>query len=399
MTEIETIGISLVLDNGVAEGMQRLQRDLAAFDQGLGERTARLQRLAERHLAFHLPRHETMTAGAPPAVRPRMREARPHGAAPAAEPAPPRDIARAAPVAERPAQPQRPRLPPATSTLQAVAPRAARPASPQTLVPGARPVTRTPPSLPSVAAPQRAAPSQTNTVGLPAQTAAMPQAAPRPRIAVHLTPPIPPPLTRAAVPHQRATAPAPPPAPRTDPLPTDRAVNAPRFVASTRPPGATVPSDAAHPPPRPLPATPGPPTAPPARPQPRPHAGGPWAAPRPASPAPAPVPNMAPRSPPPLPLPSPPLADHRAEALPPFAPRALVPAPPAEAPPPSPQTPPDNPISPDASSGTIQGELMIDGVQIGRWLAETMARQAAQPPSAARRFNSRMMPAWPGMSL
>jgi hypothetical protein len=47
----------------------------------------------------------------------------------------------------------------------------------------------------------------------------------------------------------------------------------------------------------------------------------------------------------------------------------------------------------------IQGDLLIDGAQIGRWLGETMAREAARPPAAARRFNSRMMPAWPGMSL
>jgi hypothetical protein len=47
----------------------------------------------------------------------------------------------------------------------------------------------------------------------------------------------------------------------------------------------------------------------------------------------------------------------------------------------------------------LQGDLLIDGAQIGRWLAGSMAREAARPPSAARRFNSRMMPTWPGMSL
>ena len=73
MTEIETIGISLVLDNGVAEGMRRLHRDLAMFDRAVGQRAADLQRLAQRHLAPHLPMpRASASVTPPPAPRPKV---------------------------------------------------------------------------------------------------------------------------------------------------------------------------------------------------------------------------------------------------------------------------------------------------------------------------------------
>jgi hypothetical protein len=43
--------------------------------------------------------------------------------------------------------------------------------------------------------------------------------------------------------------------------------------------------------------------------------------------------------------------------------------------------------------------MMLDGIRVGQWISSTMAREAARPPTAARGFNTRMTPAWPGMPL
>jgi hypothetical protein len=47
----------------------------------------------------------------------------------------------------------------------------------------------------------------------------------------------------------------------------------------------------------------------------------------------------------------------------------------------------------------IEGDIMLDGVPVGRWIASAMAKEAARPPTAARGFNTRMTPAWPGIPL
>lgn len=100
----------------------------------------------------------------------------------------------------------------------------------------------------------------------------------------------------------------------------------------------------------------------------------------------APIPTVPPAATPSIavPMPSPPatVAPAMQAATPsPAGARTEAEAPPAVAQPPS-----------------LQGELLIDGMQMGRWLAETIAKQAAGPPTTARRFNSRVAPAWPGLT-
>jgi hypothetical protein len=43
--------------------------------------------------------------------------------------------------------------------------------------------------------------------------------------------------------------------------------------------------------------------------------------------------------------------------------------------------------------------FIFDGAQLGRWISGAMAKEAARPPTAARGFNTRMTPAWPGIPL
>ena len=56
MSEIESIGIALVLDNGVAEGLRRISRDMAVFNHQTELTAARMSRIAQLHLGAYLPR-------------------------------------------------------------------------------------------------------------------------------------------------------------------------------------------------------------------------------------------------------------------------------------------------------------------------------------------------------
>jgi hypothetical protein len=47
----------------------------------------------------------------------------------------------------------------------------------------------------------------------------------------------------------------------------------------------------------------------------------------------------------------------------------------------------------------VEGDVLLDGAQVGRWISTAMAREAGRPPTAARGFNTRMTPAWPGFPL
>lgn len=68
------------------------------------------------------------------------------------------------------------------------------------------------------------------------------------------------------------------------------------------------------------------------------------------------------------------------------------------APPASPPSLPQ-PRALEPTGSTIQGDLLIDGAIMGNWLARTLAHQATRPGTGARRFNARLSPAWPGMPL
>jgi hypothetical protein len=46
---------------------------------------------------------------------------------------------------------------------------------------------------------------------------------------------------------------------------------------------------------------------------------------------------------------------------------------------------------------SVHGNVMLDGVHVGRWVSGAMAKEAARPPTAARGFNTRMTPGWPGI--
>jgi hypothetical protein len=48
---------------------------------------------------------------------------------------------------------------------------------------------------------------------------------------------------------------------------------------------------------------------------------------------------------------------------------------------------------------TVECKYMFDKAQLGRWISQAMAKEAARPPTAARGFNTRMTPAWPGIPL
>lgn len=71
MSEIESVGISLVLDNGVSEGLRRLQHDLAIFDRATALRASTMERLAAAHLTPlqpHMPVKPADRSTTPPPV-------------------------------------------------------------------------------------------------------------------------------------------------------------------------------------------------------------------------------------------------------------------------------------------------------------------------------------------
>lgn len=421
MTEIETIGISLVLDNGVAQGMQRLHRDLAMFDRAVGQRAADLRRLAQGHAAPLLPQQPAPATMTPKPILPRA--VAPH---PAVDN--PTELTAPAERRARTAAATIPSAPVLVKHERAATPRDAHPAataaaaaqSPPPAPPGrhpapvqASPAPKTPatPATPAPA-PRRATSPRPSPPMAPAVPPQVPVTAPpRPRIEVRLasapppaqprpaagvSPPVQNPAVRPARPAISLSTPVPKPEAGPGPV-------APRRVLAPRDPplvGALVPKQA----PATKRAIPTPPRA--AR-----HA------PAPTTPPPLRVPEAkAARS---LPLPAPvahlpqtppiahggiPASDatswQQSPAAPPLEMAAPSPLPPPSSPPlPQATAPAVEPLAQAVTTTPIQGDLLIDGAQIGRWLGETMGRAAARPPSAARRFNSRMMPAWPGMSL
>jgi hypothetical protein len=51
-----------------------------------------------------------------------------------------------------------------------------------------------------------------------------------------------------------------------------------------------------------------------------------------------------------------------------------------------------------ATSGPSQGDVFLDGIRVGRWMTNMLAREAARPQSGATPFDARMGPSWPGMA-
>jgi len=52
--------------------------------------------------------------------------------------------------------------------------------------------------------------------------------------------------------------------------------------------------------------------------------------------------------------------------------------------------------APSASGGPTQGDVYLDGMRVGRWMANSMARAASRPQGGATGFDARMSPVWPG---
>jgi len=71
----------------------------------------------------------------------------------------------------------------------------------------------------------------------------------------------------------------------------------------------------------------------------------------------------------------------------PIAPSVLMePRMPSVAPPPSPQ----------AATGPSHGDVYLDGMRVGRWMSDNLAREAARPQAGGTAFDPRITPAWPG---
>ena len=49
-----------------------------------------------------------------------------------------------------------------------------------------------------------------------------------------------------------------------------------------------------------------------------------------------------------------------------------------------------------SSPTTMHGDVFLDGVRVGRWLSDKLARAANAPPSGSTAFDPRMGPSWPG---
>jgi hypothetical protein len=138
--ELESIGISLVLDDEVAEGIRRMSREIALFSRQTEFTAAQMSRVARQHLGAYLPPEpeRRKPKGAPVTIAgPRAAQTMPAPEAPQAPWPLPQATARA-PSAPMPNPPARSPKPPMslrqTPVVQRVAPqvppqpRASRPA-------------------------------------------------------------------------------------------------------------------------------------------------------------------------------------------------------------------------------------------------------------------------------
>ena len=469
--ELESIGISIILDDKVADGMRRISRDMSLFSRQTELTAAQMSRIARLHLDPYLP---------PEPVRPRPVAAVVTNA--------PRK-AQTMPTTEAPQEP-RLKLPPAAAipspprspmqqepAFAAVAPRAMLPpARPSAPVPP--PAARSAPVVQQAALPGRPASAGHRVLHPPRPEP--PMQTPRELLAAQIVPPRPrsEPTIQQVQPLPRMepapVAPASPASPAV--IPPERAIDAPHVhpqdkhasrptirvalsAPSPTPPPATAAPVAAvetapvqaapHTNPTPTPAPPivRPATSlvrgqaaqtqsvanahSPAPPQTtttsnvvvarRSPLAGPALPPavtaHPASPAPAVLPPMAP-APPPAPAPATRVSrglPFKHVAPPTNKPMALEsgrsPVPPLPSAPALPNLTQStrtsssaaatdaSPAPAQAQFAPMQGDVMLDGAQVGRWISSVMAREAARPPTAARGFNTRMTPAWPGSPL
>ncbi|WP_284944564.1 hypothetical protein [Acidisoma cladoniae] len=365
MDKVQSIGIALLLDNGVAEGLRQISRDMALFGQLMDDTAARMGRLAQRQLA-------------PIMMRQAVQESQ-------------RLSLAESPVFARSPQPTANMRP---EQSRAVAPKL--PEKPQSAAPRliAQNTDPSPPVRP-VSAPN--APVLAKTALL--RSAAPPAPAPKTTAVATVAPPpkTTPIVTKTVAPPARALAPRTPLAASLPTLvatpaalpPAARPAAAPRITialsSSAAPIAAPVP---------PLLAQAA--TSRMAAPRMTPTASQPPTPTQPSTPAPGPVTasSQAPRAPralasvPFAPVPPTSGADRPSDAT--RLDRTIATAP-----------EPQNTTSADgqAAVASLQGDVMLDGMKVGRWISGMMAREATRPPTSARGFNTRMAPAWPGTPL
>jgi hypothetical protein len=54
------------------------------------------------------------------------------------------------------------------------------------------------------------------------------------------------------------------------------------------------------------------------------------------------------------------------------------------------------PPTPQASGGPSQGDVYLDGMRVGRWMSDTLAREATRPPAGSTFFDPRLTPSYSG---
>jgi hypothetical protein len=54
------------------------------------------------------------------------------------------------------------------------------------------------------------------------------------------------------------------------------------------------------------------------------------------------------------------------------------------------------PAAPTGRGGPTGGDVFLDGMRVGTWLADHLAREAGRPQAGGTAFDPRLTPAWPG---
>ena len=406
MLEAYEIGISLALQDGVSDGIALIRRDLAALDRAIAATSQSLTRL-QVQAGTPSPVHVPSATQPKPMVQAASSPAVPEQQA---LPATPKD-----PV--HPPMSNQPR--PDAPVLDIRSPISGRPTS------AMEPSIQNPPQRPQPAisvvstsslrsSPSATTPQQLSTEAPPAssQLQANPVA---PQGPAKLAPPSAPagPSVPAAVQIVSKVAADPPTASRQPP------VAAAMPLLATRPPDVAVPLLAAPPPraARALLVTPGSPAAPARLPPAVPHLQQPSPVPPPrhtghsqhvaSHHAQAPSRRDSPVEPAPRPRADSPVhTGHHAavpQAQPSTSARAAAPAgqsvlAPTSAPQPTRTSSFAPPPTPSEQTITLQGDIILDGARLGRWMTSSLARQAARPPAGPTGPDPRQTPLWSGQA-
>ena len=394
MLEAYEIGISLALQDGVSAGIALIRRDLDALDRAIAATSQNLSHLqAQAGTAAPIrasspspPKPLSQVAQTAPGFAPQSFPAATiasgQGVVPPASRSPiPDMVIRVEPIAT-------PTV--ATDPTTPIAPVASRPTPVEVQAASRGPISTTSDAPQS---PRKVTPSVGFPVALPVAPPPPQGAASQPERAPSSTPPMPAPARTAVAVPGRAL-PAAPPSPRGIPEPKAlpnllHAVTpqvtppAPRVSGPSRLEGAVPPhSSASH------------------------QSGHHHHAPsRSASKAEAVSLRPAPAAPPAARMPTfaaPSFPSHQSQPSVPM--RPVAPSILQSSPEPSRQSPPPGLTSsfappPSAPPNiTLQGDIILDGARVGRWMTSTLARQAARPPAGPTGPDPRQTPLWSGQA-